>query len=144
MNHENNMIFFLRNVYVIDDHMRYAIIPHKLKYPAISSKLMLASLRYDRRKNFSVAINTLRRKVIAIKRIRFLYFIVIIYTINAWWYLLFLDIFYFYCFVPNIHLLDLLTMGDGVEFHFSLFYKIFQHICYFSYRIFIEIVDCLI
>jgi len=36
---------------------------------------MCASLRYDRRKNLSIEINTLRINVIPIKRIRFLYFI---------------------------------------------------------------------
>ena len=57
--------------------MRYAIIPHRLRYPVIASNVICASLRYDRRKNLSVEIQTLRRNVIAINRIRFLYFIVV-------------------------------------------------------------------
>lgn len=47
----------------------------------------------------------------------------------------------FYGLVPDVHLLDLLAMGDGVEFDIFLFHEILQHIRDFAYRIRIEIID---
>lgn len=37
----------------------------------------------------------------------------------------FLIFLYLYDTIPDIHLLYLLAMGDGIEFHFSLFDEIF-------------------
>lgn len=68
------MSVFLRKAYASDDPPRYAIIPHKLRYPAISSSEIFTSLRYDRKKNFKDAIKTLQRNVIIINAIRFLCF----------------------------------------------------------------------
>ena len=79
ISHAKIVIFFLRNVYASADHTRYEAIPHKLKYPAISSNDMCASLRYDRRKNLSIETNTLRKNVIATKIIIFLCFMFVIF-----------------------------------------------------------------
>ena len=46
--------------------------------------------------------------------------------------------------IPDIHALNLFTMGDSIEFHIMFFNKISKHISYFTDSIGINIVDSLI
>lgn len=72
-------MFFLGKAYVSGHPIKYAIIPHKLRYQAICSRLMFVSLRYDRKKNLSIEINMLHKNVMLIKLIKFFLFIVVLF-----------------------------------------------------------------
>lgn len=45
ISHAKIVMFFLRNLYAIADQTIYANIPHKLRYPAISSSDICTFLR---------------------------------------------------------------------------------------------------